>query len=376
MREKIKYLSGILLMALFAISCEKNDVEASRSFYMGFTPFPYDISQEAVDFTYDAIAKNADIINHHFDNGVPWQEALDNQPFHPNVINDWTFRKSATPSGHKVYVSVAPINLLRNGLALNRGEFEDMALTEPWNEYTFSDEQVKLAYLNYCKRIIDFFLPDYFNMAIEANLLYYNKPELWSDFLEFHQYIYTQLKSAYPELVIFSSVTGAHMLNGFFPGNDYSQQRLAALQIIEHSDLYALSFYPYLSSYLGNPYPPNTLPDLFNISEKPLAIAETGYAAQNFAIDSGSGLTEVISNAERQNAYIVDLLAECQKRRAVFVINFVLRDYDALWEKIGAQNDLTVAWRDTGLYSETGDVRPALTTWKDFLSMKHSQQRD
>src|SRR5688572_21091676 len=80
----------IVLIAIFgAFSCDKESAGPNRSFYMGFTPFPYAISLEAVDYTYEMIAQEADIINHHFDNGVPWVEALQNAPFHINIQNDW-----------------------------------------------------------------------------------------------------------------------------------------------------------------------------------------------------------------------------------------------------------------------------------------------
>jgi hypothetical protein len=246
-----------------------------------------------------------------------------------------------------------------------------MPLPEPWDTYHFNDESVKIAYLNYCKRIIDFFRPDYFNMAIEANLLHVNSPLLWTEYMELHRYIYQQLKMVYPELPIFSSVSGAYLLDGYFAGNDHSLQRLAALQLIEHSDLYALSFYPYLSGFLGNPYPESSFDELFNISPKPLAIAETGYVAQNFTIDVGAGAVSIESDSEKQQKYFQDLLTACEKRGAEFVINFTLRDYDQLWVKLGSPIDVNIAWRDSGFYDENGNDRPVLSTWKKFLSKKH-----
>jgi hypothetical protein len=44
----------------------------------------------------------------------------------------------------------------------------------------------------------------------------------------------------------------------------------------------------------------------------------------------------------------------------------VLRDYDSLWVNIGARNDLTIAWRDSGLLDESGAERPAFSTWKNY----------
>lgn len=356
----------LMMLATFA-SCSSDDPAATRPFYLGFTPFPYAISQEAVDFTYEKIAADADIVNHHFDNGVPWVEAEQDEPFHINIINDWQFRKNSTPKGHKIYISVTPIDFFRTGLARYRAAEEDMELPEPWDTYSFNDEPVKTAYLNYCKRIIDFFEPDYFNMAIEANLLYFNHSPLWNDYLELHEFIYTELKSEYPDLPVFCSVAAAHMLPGTFAGNDPMALRAATSELLEHSDLYALSLYPYLTAYLGNPYPDNMFTELFSISDKPLAIAETGYAAQTFSIDTEGGTLTVVSDQRKQEKYINELLKACTKHKARFVINFVLRDYDDLWEEIGSPTDVTIAWRDSGLYDEDGNPRKALTTWKNYL---------
>jgi hypothetical protein len=375
----MKRIFKIILLVIFAAfigSCDKESNGPSRSFYMGFTPFPYEVSLEATDYVYNKIATHADIIDHHFDNGVPWVEAFENKPFSNNIVNDWNFRKEKTPANQKVYVSVSALRTSRDSMALYRGEADDMPLPKPWNTYRFNDEHVKVAYVNYCKRLIEFFNPQFFNMSVEANLLYYLKSSLWSDYMDFHKHVFTELKASYPSLTIFSSVTGAHIMPGFFAGNDFVQQRLAVLQVLEYSDLYAISFYPYLSGYLGNAFPDNTFDELFNISEKPLAIAETGYPAQNFSIKIDDK-TEVLVNtdAAKQNKYFTDLFKAAQKRKALFVINFVLRDYDPLWKSIGGKNDLSIAWRDTGLYDENAAERPSMVTWNQFLGYAHANEK-
>jgi hypothetical protein len=184
--------------------------------------------------------------------------------------------------------------------------------------------------------------------------------------MNFQKYIYTNLKSEFPGLKVFSSVTGAHILPGFITGNDHVQQKLAVLQVLEHSDLYALSFYPYLSSYLGNQYPENVFNTLMSVSDKPFAFAETGYTAQSFSIGiNGSDLT-IASDSEKQDKYLKDMLKACEERKAEFVINFVLRDYDSLWLDAGSHNNVSIASRDCGLIDETGKERASFTTWKNF----------
>ncbi len=353
--------------------CDKENEPETRNFYMGFTPFPYDNSLEAINYSYNKLATEADIINHHFDNGVPWDAALNEAPFHQNIMDDWTFRKNNTGENHKVYVSVTPLNFLRNGLASYRGETDNMELPAPWDSYPFNHVNVRTAYFNYCKRIIDFFEPDYFNMAIEANLLYVNNPSKWSEYILMHQYVFSQLKSAFPDLPIFTSVAGAYLLPGFFDGNDHVQQRLAVMQLLDYSDYYGISFYAYLTNYLGNRYPDNTFPELFSISTKPLVVAETGYAAQTFSMDAGAGQVTIESDPTKQQRYIDDLLYYAERHKALFVINFLIRDYDQLWQQIGSPTDLTIAWKDSGFYDENGEPRPALNSWKSFLSRKYKQ---
>ncbi len=57
----------------------------TRSFYMGFTPWPYDATQAAIDDVNQRIQDSGDIVAHHIIVGVPWQEALQGLPYHPNV---------------------------------------------------------------------------------------------------------------------------------------------------------------------------------------------------------------------------------------------------------------------------------------------------
>ena len=373
MTDHKKYHAKILVIltgALLLGSCSKEDELKKRPFRMGFTPFPYGLSQEAVEYTYDKIAAEADIINHHFDNGVPWEEALNGESFPSRIMEDWKYRVAKADVRRKSYVSVTPINFSRNGLAAYRGTEDNMPLPSPWNAYDFNHQNVKTAYLNYCKRVIDFFQPDYFGMSIETNLLYLGNPELWIEYMDLHEYIYRELKLLYPDLPVFSSVAGAPLLQGFLEGNDHVQQRLAVMQVLELSDYYALSFYPHLTGYGGNPYPENTFDELFSISTKPLIIAETAYTADIFSMDNGEGMISIQTDPLKQKLFLDDLLAASEEWNAEFLIYFTVRDYDQLWRQIGSPTDINIAWRDAGLYDESGNPRPALNSWRQWYKRR------
>jgi hypothetical protein len=142
---------------------------------------------------------------------------------------------------------------------------------------------------------------------------------------------------------------------------------VAALAELEaYSDLFAVSLYPYLTRYLAEELPADFWDELFGISDKPIAITETGFPAQAFAVLDGQ--VSVEGSPEKQAAFIQRLLAEAQQREFAFVINFVLRDYDQLYDDLDEDmRALGILWRDTGLYDEDGRGRPALEIWRAAL---------
>jgi hypothetical protein len=72
---------------------------------------------------------------------------------------------------------------------------------------------------------------------------------------------------------------------------------------------------------------------------------------------------------EKQAAYLRTLLSLADRRRFRFVVLFIHRDYDALWDAIKATApELFMAWRDCGLIDEQGRARPAFLVWRDYFA--------
>ncbi len=357
----------LILILLLALVYKPIDAqEEPRPFYLGFTPFPYDISFDAIDFTYERIAEDADLIVHHFDNGVPWVEALKGDPYSDNIMNDWELRRSRTPEGHQVLITVTPINFWRSGLAAYRGEQDDMPLPAPFDGYSFDHPDVETAFYHWAESAINFFDPDYLLIGIEVNLLMKNQPEIWDSYMTLHSHLYARLKEAHPNLPVMVSMTGVDLLEGYTDA-DHEMQLQALNDIIDYTDFLALSVYPYLTAYMTNSIPQNIFDQLAGLTDKPLAISETGYAAQDFTIQVEDMRLEFDSDEDKQAQYMTLLLEAAQKYQFRFIVNFVLRDYDALWQQMGASEDFIIAWRDTGLYDENGIERPALALWRTAL---------
>jgi hypothetical protein len=357
----------LLVLAVCGVVHAQDATPETRPFLMGFTPFPYDVSVPAAFYTYETLPQNADVIMHHFDNGIPWQEALDNAPLPKAVQDDWNFRMAMTPTEMPIILSMSPINFDRTGIAAYRGEQDNLPLPAPWNSYDFDAPEVIQAYTQYLERAIEFFQPAYVNMGIEANLLMKVAPTRWDAYVTLHRAVYATLKEKYPDVSLFVSMTGIDLIAGYTDANHADQTR-AFNDLIDHTDIFALSMYPYFTSYMTNAIPTEIYNQLAALTDKPLAVAETGYPAQNFNINVSGVSLAFESDQSKQEAYTRYLLESAQEHQFVFVINFVMRDYDALWQAIGGKEDLTIAWRDTGLFDEDGNERQALAVWREWLA--------
>lgn len=335
---------------------------ATRPFHLGFTPFPYDISLEAVDWTYQTLAKDSDMTVHSIDDGVPWNEALLDAPFPKKVTDDWKMRAERTPKNHVVYVQVNPLDLYKKGIATDLSAIPN----GEWNQKRLDDPKVEKAFLNYCRRAITSFHPSYFGLAIESNLLLTNSPNSWPAYINLHQYIYRELKNRYPSLPVFSTFVAPALLQGYAPEHDVPKQRKGLHQLLPYCDAYAISLYPYMSVYTAEQVPAGMFDELFGLSEgKPIVISETGYPAAEFSINNGA--IPFHGTPAKQASFIGRLLAEAQRRKIMFINNFVLRDYEALWIKVG-RTDIAAVWKNDGLYDANGLPRPALGLWKWALA--------
>lgn len=371
----MKKMIGICTLFVFCVglSIVHAQPSTSRSFRMGFTPFPYELSLDAVFYTYDRIEEDADLMVHHFDNGVPWVEALAGEPYNDHVMDDWSFRRSRTPDLHELLLTVTPIRLMRDGLALYRGTADEQLLPAPFDSYTFDHPDVIAAYIQYCDTIIAYFEPDYFMFGTEVNLLMKNAPDQWDAYMTLHRAVYEHLKVAHPELRAFVSVTGIDLIEGYTEANHADQMR-ALNDLMDYTDFLGLSVYPYFTRFMTNSIPTELFDELAALIDKPLAVTETGYPAQTFYFNDGVTAVTFNTDPQKQADWTRYLLESANEHQFYFVVNFVVRDYDQLWEQIGGNEDMDIAWRDTGFYDEEGDARPALEVWHSWLALPYKRE--
>src|SRR5258706_7017220 len=326
---------------------------ASRPFLMGFTAFPPDFTPVAVLSTRKFVKENADLIAHHIE-GVPWTEALNNQPFPPAFLKEWEDKKLATPANGKVYLAISP----------GRGDLKPAekspAIPRELNGKPYDDPLVIKAYLNYCRRAVEFFKPDYLCIGIEANEIQSSSGKSWRAYVALHKYIYSELKKDHPALPIFASWT----LHNMFKNRGPMLAEFKAL--MEHNDLVAVSYYPFFMDEKDRLSALDWMTAQFDEFHKPYAIVETTDPAKELVFPTSKIV--IHGTPARQEAYYRKLLSLSQRHNFVFVVSFIHQDYDALWEKIKATSpELFIAWRDCGLVDQDGKPRPAYAVWKSWF---------
>jgi hypothetical protein len=337
-----------------------------RAFRMGFTAFPHDISIEGVAAVKNFVRENGDIIAVHFE-GVPWLEAHTGKPFHPKFMEEWARLKNAKPPGGKVYVALSPLNNGRSDIAGYRAEKENLPMPGPLAGKALDDAVVVKAYLEYCRRAIEYFKPDYLTIGIEANELFHNNRSKWDAYTRLHRQVYKALQRENPDLPICVTFTLHNMLN---PEWKDREQMLAEMKkLMPYSDLVGVSFYPFMSM-LGDrmDYCLSWLSDNFDEFKKPYAICESGQPAEPVVLKS-LGFT-IPASPKKQSDVLDKLLSFANERKFEFFIWFLARDYDGLWEKIQAEApEFFIVWRDCGLLDGEGKKREAYQLWRSYFEM-------
>jgi hypothetical protein len=360
----------ISLFIVFSVSCrKKKEPAATRSFYMGVTPWPADFTEQEVNNSYDFINSHCDIVSHHFDDGIPYEEAFANLPMPQRFQQEVQTRKIKITAGKKIFLSVSALNLSRKEKA---DYYSNVIITDSiknyWKQLPVNHSKIVTAYINYISRLIDEFQPIYVNYGVESNNGLWNPVEfaLYKDFIS---KVYGQLKIKYPNTPFFISF----IVDETTAGYNY------ASQLIPYSDFVGLSAYPYVtvsSSATGNTNPKNFPPDYFtkfiNLApSKPLAFAETGYIAENLVIPSFNLNKQ--GNDAWQKDYLEIICKLCNERKAKLLIWFCHKDYDAgdnTLRNLGLYTDLFAFWEDTGLKDETGRERPAYQSWVQWMQRK------
>lgn len=343
-----------------------------RSFRLGFTPDDLLSTPEVSKTVYVTLSKHADLVAFHIGLGVPWEEALDEQPFPPAVeqhLAKLSQLKGRLRGDRAVYLALTPLKLSRNDIAIYWGG--DTAGAKKWRGRALDDPETILAYTRFCRRMIHTFKPDYFAYGIEVNMLADVNPRRFKQFQALAKQVYETLKAENPDLPIFLTF----QIDLYHKHR--ARQRPVIAELLPYSDFIAVSTYPYMEGYTPQALPGDWFADVATIDPaKPFAIAETGFIAEESYREWLSGKT-VEGSEEAQAAYVRLLLRSAGRQRARFVVWFFAQDLDEFW---GGQTNPAVrwfvkTWRDSGLVDGSGREREGLKEWDRWLQQPKTSVR-
>jgi hypothetical protein len=333
----------------------------TRPFFMGFTLWPADLSEEGLQTAREFARAHGDIVSIPFLNGVPWPEALDGKPFSKDVQDSLSYRP---PSAKKLFLSVSPLDKDRRALAPYWGDKDNMPLPTPWDKEPLNSPKVKKAYLNFALRAVETMRPDYLAIGVESNVLLTREPAKWRQFKELYRETYAALKKAHPGLQVFFTTEALHYKKLTNDSKGTDQEREVA-ELMKQSDIFAMSVYPHMSPEVPRPVPANFL-DFAKRFKKPIAVSESGMTSRNVPLKS-YGL--VLNGSDSSQQQFTELLLKTAERDGYeFVINFATTDFEKLVSRLRPPlDDLARIWAFTGMQTADNKPKPALAVWNAYL---------
>lgn len=332
--------------------------------YFGLHPFPYDFTTEALDKVHELAENNGSLAVVQRDNGIPWAEALKNARFPSAVENEWNDLARRLPDGRATYLALAPLAEDRVSLSPHsNGSSTPGALRRA----RLNDDSVKTAYLNYARRAVQRFRPQFLNLGLEAGEMAARKPERWPEFVDLYMHVRSMLKREYPDLQIGISFGLPALMEPAVA------ERSKAL--VEASDYLCLSFYPYMSEFYEKfgakrlPDPPaqwrEPLAWASRYTRKPVAICETAYSARDVNIPAFD--LHMKGSPDRQAEYVTELGDIARRNRYLFVVWAIAVDYDALYKKLPKGDGRYLMWQNVGFFDAQLRPRPAWDAWSRIV---------
>jgi len=333
-------------------------------------PFPYDLTQEALDYSNKFARDHSTLAIQHYDDCIPWQEMLDEQAPPQWMLDQWHSAKTYIPDGKPVYIAITPTKQDRHTLAHGCGDAEGEIIDPPESLLNagFDSPETLQAWQRYVEYVVQFFEPDYLNIGIEINSLLWLYPDDWPAMEQFLLSSYHSTKISHPQIRVgVEAILQNLMLDPVASGFQ---------KVADEVDFLGISFYPYTSAFFevyGMPpakAPPlqwqEPLSWLSNYTNTPLAIAETGYTTETNTVDLGDGLV-FPGDTQLQQSFLKDLQQFARWDEYLFVIWFVPIDYDLLSLTVGEDIGVDAPiWEDSGLIEFDLTPKPAFEDWLEW----------
>ncbi len=343
----------------------KTSVFDSRRTAYGFFPVPPEPKVESALQLFEDIAKHGDFVL--LQQATPWDEFTDSVEGNSKTRTDIINQTRLAQQNSLEYIFVLdPLN------GLNRREF--IGLPAGWDA-NFANANVRSAHRNYALWIVRTFHPRYLGLASEINTYMDAHPEDASNFVSLYNEIYALVKAEAPNTQVFVTFQWDDLNNMFNQPEEGNRPRFQPnweqIEAFEPNlDVWAISTYPYFVFPSVSEIPSDYYSPLLARTEKPVAVAEGGFASVASA--------PIQSTPEDQAAYLNIIHSQLGGRRLVFWVNLLLTDFDieAMSQYMLANGQSPENLTILGYFGSTGfqtfdrSPKPALEVWDSFRKGK------
>jgi hypothetical protein len=371
--RSLKVVLALLMLLLVLLACDDDPAlktapseqtstpsragsvfDSGRTAY-GFFPSPPRPTTNSVVRTLQGMADHADVVL--FQEPIPWEDFIDASGGESQKIEEmWEVVAYIEALGMEPIFIVDPLN------GLNRREFQGLPPALAGSD--FSTPEVRAAFKNFALRLAREFQPRYLGLASEINTYLDAYPADAENYRSLYRETYAAVKEEFPDTQVFVTFQWDDLNRLDGDGTPYEVKWDQVEAFEPYLDVWAISSYPYFFFETPGDVPEDYYTPLLDRTEKPLAVAESGWTSES--VESWRG------SPAYQSDYL-SLLDGQIGARLDFWINLIYADlewksYRGVLREEGSADDLGTLSYFTylGLVEADGAPKPALEKWDEL----------
>lgn len=314
---------------------------SSRSFMLGFSSLPRELNAESYAASIAFAGDFADMVL--IQRSVPWEEFLPGRTISDATAEGTTSERDAAQDADlRVFFGIDPTDAATGRDRLG-------GLPEHMAGRRFDDPDVRAAFRSYAEYVALNYKPEFMALGIEMNLYYQKNREDWENFRTLYAEAYAVVKRASPSTQV--TVTLQYEdLQGLLPREDAHFPEWQLVRAFDPIDFVSISTYPSFAFDDPKAIPPKYYSQLRAFTDKPIAIAEMGYA-------SGAAGGPTPASEEEQATFVERVIEEAELRSMIFAVWF------AIWDPAYARNTEFGAFETIGLIRSDDTKKPSWQPW-------------
>lgn len=345
-------ISAVCIVAIALVACDSGsgDVDPpatgdGRPMMLGFSSLPRELNSDSYEATIEFAGDHGEIVL--IQRNLPWADFVPGGSLGDDVAEQTDSERDAVRDADlALFFAIDPTDGATGRDRLN-------ALPENMIGRRFDDPDVRAAFRAYAEYVAHNYEPEYLALGVEMNLYYEKNEDDWQNFLSLYRETYAAVKAASPDTQI--TVTMQYEdLQGILPREDTHFVDWQLLRQFDPIDFVGISTYPGFAFDDAAAIPDDYYRQLTAFTDKPIAIAEMGYASR-----AQPGV--IHGSEEQQAAFLERALADAEELAMPFAIWF------AIWDPAYARGTEFGAFEHVGLLRTDDTQKPAWSSWEDAL---------